>query len=207
MTVMSHGAVNLERHHRVWAERHPGEVATARRKWCRPYCHMTTAGRTAVDCATAGSVARSERHSGADCRRRERNRTGRAQRVVALPRWLKGLALFHARQAGGAAQNGAATSRSTSDSWSAVRSSVRSKLCERRSTAVDRGHSVTAEIAACGQQRSTAVTPDTPGSQLRIRGLRSTRPRRSSRFGDDDRPSAESIRSLAICSSPSSAPT
>ena len=77
------------------------------------------------------------------------------------PAVAQGHAPFHARQAGGA-PNGAAPARSTSDSWSAVRSSVRSKLCERRSTAVNRGHSETAEIAACGQQRSPAVTPGYP---------------------------------------------
>jgi hypothetical protein len=43
-----------------------------------------------------------------------------------------------------------------------VRSTVRSKPGQRRSTAVNRGHSETVESAAYGQQRSTAVTPGYP---------------------------------------------
>jgi hypothetical protein len=86
---------------------------------------------------------------------------GRARRVVALPRWLEASCPSTLGKPAGH-RTEPRPSRSTSDSWSAVRSSVRSKLCERRSTAVNRGHSETAEIAACGQQRSTAVTPGYP---------------------------------------------
>ena len=55
----------------------------------------------------AGSVARSEHHSGADCLRRERNRMGRARRCSA-PRSPEGVARSQPRQAGRAAQNAAA---------------------------------------------------------------------------------------------------
>jgi hypothetical protein len=88
-------------------------------------------------------------------------RAGRARRGVALPRWLEASCPSTLGKPAGH-RTEPRPSRSTSDSWSAVRSSVRSKLCERRSTAVNRGHSETAEIAACGQQRSTAVTPGYP---------------------------------------------
>ena len=88
-------------------------------------------------------------------RARDRSRR-RARRA---PLVARGVAPPSIRGNGRGTDRRRALSRRRSDSWRAVRSSVRSKPCERRSTVVNRGHSEAAQLAACGHQRSTAVTP------------------------------------------------